>query len=160
MFNFNRLGVYSSKFHPTNMPFIRISNIGSEPISFLDNDYIYDDFKRIHVIVLVQSGNKVFLDEDTLPHATLMENDLQEVIGLKTNDAILKATAKRAAYNAGTTIQYGSLALLGKVENNEVYYIYYGTAGTAFRQNTKTIPLAALTKESFLNQCTLAEIRA
>lgn len=160
MFNFNRLGVYSSKFHPNNMPFIKITHIGNEPISFLDNAYIDNNFKKINVIVLIQSGNSVFLDEDKLPHATLIESDLQDVVGVKTNDSILKETAKRAAYNAGTTIQYGSLSLIGKVENDEVYYVYFGTAGTPFRKNVKTTPLASLTKESFLNQCTLAEIRS
>ena len=159
MFDFERIGVYKSMNRPNDGEFLKITSIGCEPIDFIDANIINADFKKINIVVLVQKGNSVILDDDTLPHATLTERDLNSVFGLKTNDAILREAAKRSAFNAGTTVQAGTLRLIGKVEDeNEVYFFYTGLSGRFVREQVATTPISTLTKDHFLGLCKLRDI--
>ena len=159
MFDFERIGVYKNTNRPNDGEFLKISSIGCEPIDFIDANIINDDFKKINVIVLVQKGNSVVIDDDTLPHATLTERDLNSVFGLKTNDAILCESAKRSAFNAGTTIKADTLRLIGKIEDkNEVHFFYTGLSGRLVREQVTLIPISTLTKDHFLGLCKFKDI--
>ncbi len=158
MFDFDRIGVYQNMNRPHDGEFLKIQSIGVESINFVDANLLDENFKKINVIILIQKGNSVFLDDETLPHVLLTERDLNCVFGRKTNEAIIEEAARRAAFNAGTTVKKDTLKLVGKVENDEeVYFFYVGLSGRLVRDQVITIPIQSLSKKEFLDLCTLKD---
>ena len=159
MFDTSRIGVYPKDVHNRTTAFTKVSYIGDEPISFIDAEYIDETFKKINVMVFIQTGNSVFADDGKIPNVMLSEFDLYNTYGVKTNDRIIQEAATRAAHNAGTTIAFGTLQLHGKIEGDDtVYYIYKCMAGKKLFDDVQTIQIRSLDKEYFLGQCTLSEL--
>jgi hypothetical protein len=159
MFDTSRIGVYPKELHNRSTAFTKVSYIGDEPISFIDAEYVDETFKKINVMVFIQTGNNVFVDDGKIPNVILSEFDLYNTYGVKTNDRIMQEAATRAAHNAGTTIAFNTLKLHGKIEGDDtVYYIYMCMAGKKLFDDVKTMPIRTLKKEHFLGQCTLDEL--
>lgn len=158
MFDFDRIGVYQNINRPHDGEFLKINSVGCESINFIESDLIDDSFKKINVLVLVQKDNKVFVDDNLIPHVLLTERDLNNVFGRKTNDAILAEAATRAAFNAGTTIKNDSLNLVGKIENDtEVYFVYTGLSGRVVRDHVSTMTISSITSKELLGLCDLKD---
>ena len=158
MFDFDRIGVYQNVNRPSDGEFLKINNVGRESISFIESDLVDNNFKKIHVVVLIQKDNKVFVDDDLVPHVILTERDLNNVLGRKTNEAILSEAASRAAFNAGTTIKSDTLRLVGKIENaTDVYFFYTGLSGRIVREHVSTISISSITNKELLGLCNLKD---
>lgn len=157
MFEFTKIGVYEKSNRYKDPAFIKITNIGNEPLYFIDPELIEDQFKKVNVVVIVDRDGFVFLDDGALPHVVVSELDLNNTYGVQSNDAIMKEAATRAAFNAGSTVKRNSLRLVGKTEGDEVYYFYTCLSGKIIKDDVRTKHFASLTNEEFLGQCSASD---
>lgn len=157
MFEVTKIGVYEKSNRYKDASFIKITNIGNEPLYFVDADLIEDQFKKVHVVVIVDKNGFVFLDDDVLPNVLVNEMDLYGTVGVQSNDAICKEAALRAAFNAGTTVQKDSLRLVGKTEGDDVYYFYTCLSGKIVKDDIRTKHFSSLTREELLGQCSVSD---
>ena len=158
MFELNKIGVYHNINRPTYKGIVRVSSIGMESMRFVQPSIVNEAFKKVNVIVLVQEGNCVITEDKILPHAMVSEIDLDAVRNTPTATAIVEAAAIRAARNAGVTIARDTLKLIALAENTDVYYIYTANVGTKLHDSVEKTQLVSLTKEAFLNQCSISEL--
>lgn len=158
MFELNKIGVYHNINRPTYNKIVRIGSIGMESMRFVQPGIVNEAFKKVNVIILVQEGNSVITEDRILPHVVVNELDLKTVRNTPTATAIVEAAAVRAARNAGVTIARDTLKLIAMAENTDVYYIYTANVGTRLHDLVETTQLVSLTKEAFLNQCSISEL--
>jgi hypothetical protein len=158
MFSFYKIAAYAKRIE-SEKSYSKISNIGDLPIFFLDSDLIKDQFKKISAMVLIQKGGFVFIEDGFLPHADVTEFDMNNVIGARTNDAIVKETVNRIIYNAGTTVFADTLELIGVAENNdEVTYVYTAVVKNVLNNNSTTMKISQLTEREFMFKCSPFEV--
>lgn len=157
MFEFAKIGVYEKSNRYKDPSFIKITNIGNEPLYFLDAELIEDQFKKVHVVVIVDRDGFVFLDDEVLPNVVVSEVDLNNTYGVQSNDAIMREAAMRAAFNAGSTVKRNSLQLVGKTEGDEVYYFYTCLSGKIIKDDVRTKHFSNLTREEFLGLCSVSD---
>ena len=158
MFELNKIGVYHNINRPTYNSIVRVSSIGMESMRFVHPSIVNEAFKKVNVIVLVQEGNCVITEDNILPHTVVTEIDLEAANHTYSATAITEAAAIRAARNAGVTIARDSLKLVAVAENTDVYYLYTAKVGTKLHDLVEKTQLISLTREAFLNQCTISEL--
>lgn len=159
MFNFHKVATYGKATRSKGTSFVKITNAGDCPIYFLDHDILNEGFKKISVMILIQRGGFVFVEDDILPHSDVFEFDMRNTDGIPTNDAIFQEAVRRTVYNAGTTIIKSTLRLVGVAEDDEsVTYIYTAAVNKVLNNNSRTIKLNQLTAREFMNKCSPKDV--
>lgn len=159
MFTFHKVAAYGKATRGKDSYCVRITNIGDCPMHFVDYNLLGDGFKKITAMILIQRGGFVFVEDGVLPHADVIELDMQNTDVTPTNDAIVKETIRRIVYNAGTTIHKNTLRLIAVAENNDsVTYIYTAAVNKIMNNNSKVIKINQLTSREFLNKCSPKDV--
>ena len=159
MFTFHKVAAYVKATRGKNSSCIRITNIGDCPIHFVDYNLLGDGFKKITAMILIQRGGFVFVEDGVLPHADVIELDMQNTYDVPTNDSIVKEAIRRIIYNAGTTIHPNTLRLIAVAEDEySVTYIYTAAVNKVMNNNSKILKINQLTSREFLNKCSPKDV--
>ncbi len=159
MFNFHKIAAYRNGHNINGKMYTKITNIGDIPLFFMENDLITDNFKKVSAMVLIQRGGFVFIEDGFVPHADVTEFDRDNVIGSQTNDAIIRETAKRIVYNAGTTIFADTLNLIGVAETeDEVTYVYVAAVQSVLNDTSIKMKINQLTEREFMFKCSPIDV--